>query len=241
MIGTYKTKDFNMRDLAEIGKTLQNYKPDEIIIDDFAKNIINKVFDQLSLIFPAWKYNWKTDKTLNAAKMEWTKAFNESGINTLAQIKFGFAKARKHESDFLPSPGKFISWCKPSPEDFGYPDAHKAMRDCFEYQDSDRYFSNNGLGQKTVSKRPLIVDLCKKIDWFAFRRMESNQADKYFNDQYQSLINSGYVEPEPSFDDHQLPTPETVKAGMSEQQKADSKQRKMDMIKDIKNKLRGKA
>ena len=95
-----------MKDLKTIA---QNFNPatlkktDDIIIDDFAKNIINKVFDQLSVIFPAWKHAWPTEKELSLAKMEWTKAFNENDIKTLEQIKYGFAKARKSESDFLPS------------------------------------------------------------------------------------------------------------------------------------------
>ena len=106
-----------MKDLTEIMKNINRgglAENKEIIIDDFAKSIINKVFEQLSKIFPAWQYNWKTQKEIDGAKMEWTKAFNENNINTLEQIKYGFAKARKSETDFLPSCGKFISWCEPS-------------------------------------------------------------------------------------------------------------------------------
>ena len=101
-----------MKDLSTL---VNSYKPiattQDVVIDEFAKNIVNKVFSQLSIIFPAWKYNWKTDSDLNSAKIEWTKAFNENGIHSLEQIKQGFVKARSCESDFLPSCGKFISWC----------------------------------------------------------------------------------------------------------------------------------
>ncbi len=98
------------------------------------------MFTQLSIIFPAWKHNWKSDdptnpdKILNLAKMEWTKAFNENGINTLEQIKFGFAKARKLESNFLPSCGVFIGWCSPSAEDLGYPSEQQALKMCVSYR-----------------------------------------------------------------------------------------------------------
>jgi len=73
-----------MKDLKTISQNFKpaNYqKPDDMVIDDFAKNIINKVFDQLSVIFPAWKHAWPTEKELSAAKMEWTKAFNENNIS----------------------------------------------------------------------------------------------------------------------------------------------------------------
>ena len=102
-----------MKDLTEMAnsyKPMQS-KPNDVVIDEFAKSVVNQVFTQLAVIFPAWKHNWKTDKDLNLAKLEWTKAFNENGIRTVDQIKCGFRKARSSDSDFLPSCGKFISWC----------------------------------------------------------------------------------------------------------------------------------
>ena len=55
----------------------------EFIIYNYAKNIIAKYFDQLSLIFPACKHTLPTKKNLSLPKMEWTKAFNENNINSL--------------------------------------------------------------------------------------------------------------------------------------------------------------
>ena len=79
-----------MKDLKSMVKNFQAPSVrDDIIIDEFAKSIIDKVFEQLSTIFPAWKYNWKTDRDLNLAKVEWTRAFNENNISTIEQIKFG--------------------------------------------------------------------------------------------------------------------------------------------------------
>ena len=102
-----------MKDLSEITGNYRpiKSKPNDVVIDEFAKSVVNQVFTQLAVIFPAWKHNWKTDKDLNLAKLEWTKAFNENGIRTVDQIKNGFRKARSCDSDFLPSCGKFISWC----------------------------------------------------------------------------------------------------------------------------------
>ena len=39
----------------------KQFNKDEVVIDEFAKNIIDQVFTQLSIIFPAWKHNWKSD------------------------------------------------------------------------------------------------------------------------------------------------------------------------------------
>ena len=40
------------------------------VIDEFAKSIINRVFDNLAIIFPAWQYNWKTQQQIDGAKRE---------------------------------------------------------------------------------------------------------------------------------------------------------------------------
>lgn len=67
-----------MKDLKTIAS---NYKmPTEqkepVVIDEFAKGIIDRVFNNLAIIFPAWKHNWKSndpsdpDKVLRAAKRE---------------------------------------------------------------------------------------------------------------------------------------------------------------------------
>ncbi|GAH02205.1 unnamed protein product, partial [marine sediment metagenome] len=120
-------KSSNMKSMKDLVSNINmtEHKEKEIVVDHFAKNVINKVFKELALILPAWQYAWKSDdpqnpdKVLNAAKQQWTKAFIENDICTVEQISHGFAKARKYESDFVPSCGKFISWCTPSPEDLG--------------------------------------------------------------------------------------------------------------------------
>ena len=236
-----------MKDLKQL---VNNFKPaavnsqiqNEVVIDQFAKNIINQVFSQLSIIFPAWKHNWKSDdpsnpdKILNLAKIEWTKAFNENNINTLEQIKYGFAKARKIESDFLPSCGKFISWCTPSPEDMGWPSENEALSKCIEHRSQSKLFGN-----KAKYCRPMIIELCKRVDWWFMSNVsnqnERKKADEHFGQVYSSLLNSGYTEPQETSHD-KLPTQETVNAGLSDQQIEDKKNRGLDHIKNIKAKMR---
>lgn len=228
-----------MKDLKEIAAnfnpTQQAMSKKEVIIDDFAKNIIDKVFDQLSVIFPAWKHALPTEKDLSLAKMEWTKAFNENNINSLEQIKLGFKKARASESDFLPSCGRFISWCNPTPEDLGYPSEQKALKECLTHRRNMKMFN-----PPTVSTRPFIIELCKKVDWWlidnASNQYEHKKADKHFKDQYLELINSEYVEPEVTSHDR-LETSDVVEKRKSPEQKEAAQLRVKESIGDIKKKL----
>ena len=228
-----------MKDLSEL---VNNFKPTttasrqmqtDVVIDEFAKNIINKVFDQLSVIFPAWKHAWPTDKELSLAKMEWTKAFNENGINTLEQVKFGFMKARRSESDFLPSCGKFIAWCRPTAEDLGYPSEHNALRECLHHR---RMKSMADQGLIKLTTRPFIIELCRYVDWWlvdhAENKAERAKAEKHFSEEYVSLIKSGYQEPEETSHER-LEGSEAVRERMTPEQKEDEKQRALERIKDM--------
>ena len=229
-----------MKDLSEL---VNNFKPTttasrqmqtDVVIDEFAKNIINKVFDQLSVIFPAWKHAWPTDKELSLAKMEWTKAFNENNINTLEQVKFGFVKARRSESDFLPSCGKFISWCTPTAEDLGYPSEHNALRECQSHK-RVKDMINQGVSMK-MTTRPFIIELYSRIDWWlmshATSKTELARAEKHFKEEYITLIKSGYQEPVETTHER-LETEAVTKVRMTPGQKEDEKQRALDRIKDM--------
>ena len=165
--------------------------------------------------------------------MEWTKAFNENGINTLEQIKFGFAKARKLESNFLPSCGVFIGWCTPSPEDLGYPSEQRALRDCISYRNAKK------MGIKTAN-RPWVNELISRIDWFlmngASTQAEHKKAEAHFKERYLEFVNSDYREPPESSGDR-LETAEIVKDRMSPQQIEDGLKRGVDTMKDVRRKL----
>ena len=232
-----------MKDLQELAKnfspiaTKKQFNDDDVVIDEFAKNIINKVFDQLAVIFPAWKHAWPTDKELSSAKMEWTKAFNENGINTLEQVKFGFMKARRSESDFLPSCGKFISWCSPSAEDLGYPSEHNALRSCLHHRRM-KGMADQGLVKLTT--RPFIIELCKYVDWWlidnAGNKQEQARADKHFKEEYINLINSDYQEPKETTH-ARIETKEIIRERMTPEQEEDEKQRGLECVKRMRESL----
>ena len=165
--------------------------------------------------------------------MEWTKAFNENGINTLEQIKFGFAKARKLESNFLPSCGVFIGWCSPSAEDLGYPSEQQALKMCVSYRASLK------IGIK-ANARQSVLELCNRVDWFlmngASNQMEHKKSEAHFKTVYLDFINSDYREPVES-SDMRLETTEIVKARMSEEQLEDGRKRGLNCMSEVRRKL----
>ena len=227
----------SMKDLVS-KMSMTEHQEKDIVVDTFAKNVINKVFNELALIFPAWKHNWKDEAQLNSVKLQWTKAFIENNICTMDQIKCGFSKARHSESDFLPSCGKFIAWCKPTAEDMGYPSEQQAMRLCITHRANQKMFT-----PRNLHIRPMIVELCKRVDWWlintASSQVDHKKAEKHFNEEYMKLINSDYQEPEET--PHvRLETAEVTTKRMSPEQKEDSRKRTLDSIKDIKRKLKNK-
>lgn len=229
-----------MKNISNVINDLDLSKKDDHLLQNkvpqIVKTIVDNLFDQLAFIFPAWKYTWDTKEKIKGAKKEWVKAFFENNISTKEQISNGLKIARKMDSDFLPSCGKFVSWCSPSPENIGWPSTHEALKKCIEFRSHKKLF-----GDKAKYCRPMIIELCKKVDWWimnnANNQVDRRKADNHFLEMYIKLFNSGYVEPEQTSLDR-LPTQETVNAGMSDKQKGDKKKRDLNHIKNIKNKLK---
>jgi hypothetical protein len=78
--------------------------------------VINQLFRQLRSIRTAWRQAWPDKKSYMESKSTWLKAFIENGICTQEQIDIGLIRCRAEPSDFIPSVGKFIQGCMPSPE-----------------------------------------------------------------------------------------------------------------------------
>ena len=237
-------KSSNMKSMKDLVSNINmtEHKEKEIVVDDFAKNVINKVFKELALILPAWQYAWKSDdpqnpdKVLNAAKQQWTKAFIENNICTVEQISHGFAKARKYESDFVPSCGKFISWCTPSPEDLGYPSEAKALEQCITHRNKEKMHIDSHASH-------FIQTLCKCVDWWLMNTANGqNQvavAKKLFHEEYINLI-ATYQKPVKT-PRQRLETSEVTSKRMSPTQLQDQRARGLKHLDAIRNKLKHKA
>lgn len=75
---------------------------------------VNYIFREIQAASPAWKLTFPDEASLSAAKRAWLKALVEERMTNPAQIEQGLRMARKDDSDFFPSVGKFITWCKTS-------------------------------------------------------------------------------------------------------------------------------
>lgn len=229
-----------MKDLSKIAQGINRNNiaehQEKPVIDEFAKSIINRVFDNLAIIFPAWQYNWKTQQQIDGAKREWTKAFIENNICTMEQISHGFSKARKSETDFLPSCGKFISWCAPSPEDLGYPSEQKALEQCVTHRNKVKMHIDSDANH-------FIQTLCKCVDWFQMNTASGQQqialANKAFKEEYLHLI-ATYQEPVQTTS-QRLETGEVTKKRLSPSQLEDGRKRGLEYLKAIRAKLRTKT
>lgn len=98
-------------------------------VDPATVEVVNRLFVELQAIFPAWRQAWPDDKALAAAKRSWIKGFAAAGITSLEQIRFGLEQCRLYGGDFIPSVGKFIVWCRPTPESLGLPTPARAFRE----------------------------------------------------------------------------------------------------------------
>lgn len=98
--------------------------------------VINQLFRELRTIRTAWRQAWPDKKAYMESKATWLLAFIENGICTQEQIDIGLIRCRAEPSDFIPSPGKFIQGCVPTPEMLSPPlpsveTAYKqALRNC---------------------------------------------------------------------------------------------------------------
>lgn len=98
-------------------------------IDNGSAKVVNALFRELQSCFPAWRQAWPTDDAMAAAKKTWIKGFAAAGITSIEQIKYGIEQCRMMPSDFIPSVGKFIELCKPTPEMLGLPSIEKAYNE----------------------------------------------------------------------------------------------------------------
>ncbi len=76
--------------------------------------VVNEILRQLTSIKPAWKHALAEPGAIASWKKQWTIAFAENGIRTIAQVEQGIKRARLDTNPFMPSAGQFIEWCNPS-------------------------------------------------------------------------------------------------------------------------------
>ncbi|OBU37887.1 replication protein P [Photobacterium phosphoreum] len=144
-------------------------------IDDFAMQNINSIFKELCSVLPAWRNHLRTAEEFKATRASFAKGMIENGIVSMEQVLRGLSQARRQESDFFPSVGKFCSWCKGEPE----------------WQDAFRRMLNRIPVQSLAEKRAR-----QATSWAIRNRLSSSEAEKKFRlafEKYQGLEEQGLL------------------------------------------------
>lgn len=100
--------------LREHGVAVHEERRDSNGKKEQVARIFNELFVQLQAAFPASVSTIREQNKLNEFRKQWMLAFLENGITTMEQVNAGMRHARASESQFWPSPGQFIKWCKDS-------------------------------------------------------------------------------------------------------------------------------
>lgn len=102
--------------IQQSAKTNDRWKQEKqkVVITDKAKLAMDSLFGTLEAIFPAWRVSMKSDTAISNVKLLWTEEFIQHKLDTGENLNLeqGIRLAKASESDFFPSIGKFISWCK---------------------------------------------------------------------------------------------------------------------------------
>ena len=109
-------------------------------------SVINLVFKNLKMIFPAWRQNFKTEHEFNLTKNLWADTLIDEGITNQEDIERGLKCARNHDSAFFPSIGQFIKWTKKTPSRVNE-DAYKEYKPQIMPHTSEEYkeFGKKGI------------------------------------------------------------------------------------------------
>jgi hypothetical protein len=144
-------------------------------------DVVNALFKELQAIFPAWKQAWATDDALKAAKRSWIKAFIVAKITRLEQIQFGVERCRQLGTDFIPSVGKFIKLCLPTPEMLGIPSSDRAFREALENAHPSRFGAR-------VWSHPAIRHAALQCEMHNLGDLKPEKASEVFDRAYEITV-----------------------------------------------------
>ncbi|MCX4026982.1 replication protein P [Spartinivicinus marinus] len=193
------------------------------------EKIINRVFEQLQAIRPAWKLSLPDGRAEAMAKKEWTKAFIKNGILSFEQLRLGFDKARSIDDKYFPDPGTFIKWCTPQPEDLGLPEPatayHEACKHAHELTPSKAKWSHQA-----------VYEAAKQTGFFELKSMAEKHILPVFTRNY-DIITKKILKGEPISDipkalpgQVQQTIAERNKAYHDEQQKKQLQEKGLDQL-----------
>lgn len=108
-------------------------RSESVNIDNWAASQIDRLFASLCSQHPAWRSFLKSEQEIGEYKRQLVLAMMENGINKPEMLKLGIQKSRRNAKPWMPGVGEFVSWCKPTPEDFGLPSFNEALIEVNRY------------------------------------------------------------------------------------------------------------
>lgn len=153
-------------------------KPAGPSIGQTAAQHVNEIFKELMSACPAWRVTFTDAQILADTKKSYVKALMDAKISDFEMIKLGVSKARLDPSDFFPSPGKFVSWCKPSPEDLGLSPMDIAYREAC---------NNAHIVFARQWSHPAVYQAGKETGWFKLRSEQQRYTRPEFKAVYADI------------------------------------------------------
>ncbi|WP_392559328.1 replication protein P [Orbus mooreae] len=164
---------------------------------EYYEKEFNEIFKSLKGIFPSMSNIIRTQQEYDTLRREWISAFVENGLN-LSQVEAGLVMARKQNSDFLPSVGKFISWCKEGSYSLlGLPTVIEVMKQF-------RKYNSNRLDYPSAELFPwsqpimywIVTDLRKNMLQYNQSDLEVEKRAEYLLNQWVKKLSRGEKVPE---------------------------------------------
>ncbi|MFM4759485.1 hypothetical protein GRF56_11795 [Aeromonas veronii] len=110
--------------------------PPQRALTDHDSQMVSLLFEQLKIVFPAWRHAFPSDDSQRRALAEWTRALVDADCTSREQLQLGMRVAREQEIPFFPSTGMFIKWCQITPEALGLPTVDQALADVARHRKS---------------------------------------------------------------------------------------------------------
>jgi hypothetical protein len=139
---------------------------------------INAVFKSLKAVFPTFRLTFPDDESLRIGKKVWVRTLLECNVTTLEQIALGMKKARA-SGDFMPSAGKFASWCHVSAEDVGLPSAEAAFREAV---------GNLGVFITAKWSHAVVLEAVKLTTCYTLKNSQERDARAIFCKHYAEVV-----------------------------------------------------
>lgn len=163
-------------------------------INEHAEKLVDMLFDNLVRIFPAAKHTVFSNKDdISATKRQWVLAFIENGITSVEQLKAGMSIARQQESDFWPSCGKFISWCREGMmQAMGLPSVCEVMAEMKRYSNMEwRYPSVEAFPWKSTVMYWIVPEARRRMTQYNLSDKEIRESIKKQLIAYYNQIQEG--------------------------------------------------